>query len=157
MTDNDRTIRYEYDPEADVLDIYFAENRRAWTIELTDNILLGIDKATRQPISLTLLDFTVLTKPAGAGPQSFPLTGLGSLPSQEKELVVRVLTTPPVSDFLDVSSVVLPATLPLPITHLYPLPLAELSQSHRGIFYPLATRASAQGLAFTVLRERPET
>jgi hypothetical protein len=69
-----------------------------------------------------------------------------------KELVVRVLTTPPVSDFLDVSSVVLPATLPLPITHLEPLPLAELSRSRRGVFYPLPSAASA----LAVLREKPE-
>jgi hypothetical protein len=156
MSEDSPIIRYEYDAEADVLDIYFGENRRAWTIELTDNILLSIDKATQQPVTLTLLDLTALIRPAGAGPQSFPLTGLSDLPVQEKELVIRVLTTPPVSDFLDISSVVLPATLPLPVTHLEPLPLAELSRSRSGIFYPLPATTSAHGNVFAVLREKPK-
>lgn len=152
MSENDSLIRYEYDAEADVLDIFFGETRRAWTIELTDNIILGIDRTTQQPVSLTLLDFTVLTRPVGAGPRSFPLTGLVNLPTQERDLVARVLTTSPLSDFLDVSSMVLPATAPLPITHLEPLPLMDLSRSRRGIFYPQPVRDRA----FAVFREGPE-
>jgi uncharacterized protein YuzE len=34
----------DYDRESDVLDVYFGDKRRAWTIELTENITIGIDR-----------------------------------------------------------------------------------------------------------------
>jgi hypothetical protein len=119
------SIRYEYDEIGDVLDVYFGENRRAWTIELTENIMISIDRQTEEAVSLTLLDFTELIRPTPVGPRSFPLTGLDALPTDERDLVVKVLTTPPVSDLLDVSSVLSPPASPLPIMHLERRPIEE--------------------------------
>ena len=119
------SIRYEYDEIGDVLDVYFGENRRAWTIELTENIMISIDRQTEEAVSLTLLDFTELIRPTPVGPRSFPLTGLAALPADERDLVVKVLTTPPVRDLLDVSSVLSPLASPLPIMHLERRPIEE--------------------------------
>ena len=120
-----RSIHYEYDEIGDVLDTYFSENRRAWTIELTENIMISIDRQTEEAVSLTLLDFTELIRPTPVGPQSFPLTGLDAIPADERDLVIKVLTTPPVSDLLDVSSVLSPPASPLPIMHLERRPIEE--------------------------------
>ena len=119
------SIHYEYDEIGDVLDIYFGENRRAWTIELTENIMISIDRQTEEAVSLTLLDFTELIRPTPVGPQSFPLTGLDDIPADERDLVIKVLTTPPVSDLLDVSSVLSPPASLLPIMHLERRPIEE--------------------------------
>ena len=119
------SIHYEYDEIGDVLDVYFGENRRAWTIELTENIMISIDRQTEEAVSLTLLDFTELIRPTPVGLRSFPLTGLDTLPADERDLVIKVLTTPPVSDLLDVSSVLSPPASLLPIMHLERRPIEE--------------------------------
>ena len=41
---NPMTEHYEYDEASDTLDVYFDEKRPAWTIELTDNILISVDR-----------------------------------------------------------------------------------------------------------------
>ncbi len=123
---NEKTsIHYEYDKVGDVLDIYFGENRKAWTIELTDNVMISIDRHTRKAVRLTLLDFTELARPAPVGPRSFPLTGLDALPPDERDLVIKVLTRPPVSDLLDVSSVWSPSAPLLSLVHLERRPVEE--------------------------------
>lgn len=99
------TEYYEYDKASDLLDVYFVEKRAAWTIELTDHILLSLDRETQQVVSLSFLDCTELIRSTPLGPRSFPLTGLADLPHLERELVMRALTTPPVNRWLDVSVV----------------------------------------------------
>jgi hypothetical protein len=87
----------EYDEEGDVLDVYFVEERRpAWTIELTPNIMIRIDRNSRQPVGLTFLDYSELANPTPWGPRSFPITGLADLPLTERELVFAVLNSPPI-------------------------------------------------------------
>lgn len=112
------TERYEYDEEADVLDVYFEEPRPVWTIELTPNILISIDRSARSAVRLTLLDYSELIRPTEWGPRSFPLTGVAQLPEQEKRLVLSLLHAPPVSRWLDVSSVQLMPDSPFAVTHL---------------------------------------
>ena len=119
--------QYEYDAEGDVLDVYFSERRPAWTIELTDHIMLSIDRQTGQAVALSFLDFTELIRPTPLGPRSFPLTGLADLPLVERDLVVKVLLTPPVKAWLDVSTVQTLPDSPFAITHLEALPPAVLS------------------------------
>ena len=109
---------YEYDPEGDVLEVYFGEKRKAWTIELTDNISISIDRETRRAVGLSLLDFTELIKRTPLGPRSFPLTGLADLPLAERDLVIQVLTTLPVNTWLDVSAVQTLPDSPFVVTHL---------------------------------------
>jgi len=109
---------YAYDSESDVLEVYFGEKRPAWTIELTDNILISIDRESRQAVSLTLLDFTELIRPTSLGPRSFPLAGLADLPLAERDLVIQILTTPPVNAWLDISAVQELPDSPFAVTHL---------------------------------------
>lgn len=113
-------VRFEYDAEGDVLDIYFSENRRAWTIELTANINLSIDRQSKTVVGLTFLDYTELARPTELGPRSFPLTGLAEMPHAERELVMRVLTQAPLNDWLDVSVVQDLPDSPFVVMHLQP-------------------------------------
>jgi hypothetical protein len=110
--------RFDYDRESDVLDVYFGDKRRAWTIELTENITIGIDRQAETAVSLTFLDFSRLARPTASGPRSFPITGLAELPDRERELVLRLITSPPVSRWLDVSTVETLPDSPFAVAHL---------------------------------------
>ncbi len=107
--------QYEYDEQGDVLDVYFGEKRPAWTIELTGNIMVSIDRQTGQVVALSFLDFTELIRPTPLGARSFPLTGLTDLPLVERNLVLKALITPPLT-----SGWMSPQCRPCPIR---PLPL----------------------------------
>ncbi len=121
------TEYYEYDEEGDVLDVYFGEKRPAWTIELTDHIMLSLDRQTGQVVALSFLDFTELIHPTPLGPRSFLLTGLADLPLTERDAVIKALTTPPVNTWLDVSAVESLPDSPFAVTHLQTPPLQVLS------------------------------
>ncbi len=110
----------EYDKESDLLDVYFGEKRAAWTIELTDHIVLSLDREAGQVVSLSFLDFTELSRPTPLGLRSFPLTELADLPHLERELVMHSLTTPPVNRWLDVSVVQTMPDSPFIVTHIEP-------------------------------------
>jgi hypothetical protein len=116
---------YEYDPEGDVLDVYFDEKRPAWTIELTPNILISIDRTAQRAIRLTLMDYAELIRPTDWGVRSFPITGLADLPLLERDLVLTVVNTSPVNRWLDISAVQMLPDSPFAVTHLAP-PLHEL-------------------------------
>ena len=111
---------YEYDRESDLLEVYFGEKRPAWTIELTDHIMLGLDRTTGHAVSLSLLDYTELSRPTPYGVKSFPLTGLADLPNAERDLVMSALISPPVNKWLDVSVVQTMPDSPFIITHIEP-------------------------------------
>lgn len=112
------TERLDYDRESDVLEVYFEERRRVWSIELTENIVIGIDREREQAVALTLLDFSQLASTTTYGPRSFPVTGLAELPGLERELVLRVITSEPVSRWLDVSTVENLPDSPFCVAHL---------------------------------------
>lgn len=109
---------YEYDEEGDVLDVYFGEKEKAWTIELTEHIMISINRQRRHVVALSFLDFTELIRPTPLGPRSFPLTGLANLPISERDLVVELITTPPINKWLDISTVQTLPDSPFSITHL---------------------------------------
>jgi len=48
---------YKYDEESDTLSVVFVPAAIATGIELTDHILLRINKTARQIVSITLLDY----------------------------------------------------------------------------------------------------
>jgi len=120
----DRTVpeegaeRFDYDREGDVLDVYFGDKRRAWTIELTENITVGIDRQAETVLSLSFLDFSRLARPTASGPRSFPITGLAEIPDRERELVLRLITSLPVTRWLDVSTVETLPDSPFAVAHL---------------------------------------
>jgi hypothetical protein len=101
--ENGETILLVYDENEDILDIFFIENEPATGIELTDYILLRLNKKARRAVSLTLLHFSILTERTEYGPRSYPLDKLEDLPEDLRELVIRVITSEPVNKFLKVS------------------------------------------------------
>ena len=94
-------MKFDYDKISDVLDIYFDEKRPAWTIELTPNIMLSIDRQRRQTVSLTLMDYSQMIRPTVWGARSFPITGLADMPQAERDLVLDLLTSQPLAHLLE--------------------------------------------------------
>lgn len=101
LTAEDGTlVRLVYDEEADILEIFFGANEPATGVELTDHIVLRVNRETRRAVSLLLLNFSILTERTEYGPRSFPLDKLNDLPEDLQELVLRLITSLPVSQFL---------------------------------------------------------
>ena len=84
--------------------------------------MISIDRSARQSVQLTLIDYSVLTRSTTSGPHSFPITGLADLPTDQRQLVLAILTSSPVNRWLDISTVQLLPDSPLPVTHLEPPP-----------------------------------
>jgi hypothetical protein len=93
-----------YESQSDELNVYFGENRKATGIQLADHILLRLDRAEGEAVGLTFIDFSLLIRPTIYGPPSFRLDGLDDLPDDLREMVLQVITTPPVSYFLKVGA-----------------------------------------------------
>jgi hypothetical protein len=108
-----------YETESDELNIYFGENRTATGLQLSDHILLRLDRAEGKAVSLTFMDFSLLTRPTRYGPPSFRLDGLESLPNDLREVALRIITSSPVNYFLKAGAFY--ASLqqpPVPITYI---------------------------------------
>lgn len=116
------TVRY--DEESDSLHISFSPGENATGIELTDHILLRINKVERRAIGLTILDYSLLAQSTEVGLRSFPLNGLAQLSTELRELVLDIVRRPPVSDFLTLSAYTPSASEMIPITSIRPLPSA---------------------------------
>ena len=50
-------VRFVYDQQADILELFFGANEPATGVELTDHILLRFNRGARRAVSLTLLHF----------------------------------------------------------------------------------------------------
>lgn len=101
---NEETI-FSYDQEADVLYISFTPIQAATSaVELNENILLRFNRAERRAVGLTLNDFSVLSQLTALGPRSFPLKGLQELEPDWQDLVIELITKPPVNEILRVSA-----------------------------------------------------
>ncbi|MEZ4861473.1 MAG: DUF2283 domain-containing protein [Caldilineaceae bacterium] len=96
-------VRLVYDEEADILEIFFGENSPATGIELTSQIILRLDRKTKRALSLTLRHFSILAEQTEYGPRSFPLDKLDKLPTDLRELLLQIITSLPVSQFLRLS------------------------------------------------------
>lgn len=122
-----QTPKYSYDKEADVLYISFAPGEEPTAaVELNENIVLRFNRAEKRAIGLTLMDFSVLVQLTELGPRSFPLTGLRDLEPEWQEVVIEIITAPPVNQFLKVSSYTPSPAETVPITSIAkpPIPLA---------------------------------
>jgi uncharacterized protein YuzE len=118
---------YTYDKETDVLYISFSPGEKATSaVELNDNILLRFNRAEQRAIGLTLMDFSVLVQLTNLGPRSFPLSGLQELEPEWQEMVIDIITSPPVSQILKVSVYTpsLTETVPIALVEKMPIPLA---------------------------------
>lgn len=125
--ENGETIHLVHDETEDMLDIFFGENESATGIELTDHILLRLNKTTGRAVSLTLLHLAILTEQTEYGPRSFPLDKLKELPEDLRELVFRAITTAPVNRFLKISFFQESPTKRVPLTYVEPYSFASVA------------------------------
>ena len=115
---------FNYDEVSDTLYVSFAPGEHATGIELNDHILLRVSKKDRRAIGLTFLDYSILAQRTDVGPRSFPLTGIGELSEELRDMVLDILQRPPVSDILSLSSYTPSITETIPITWLQPAALS---------------------------------
>jgi hypothetical protein len=119
LTANDGTpVRFAYDQEADIMEIFFGENEPATGVELTDYIVLRLNQQTRRAISLMLLHFSILTERTEYGPRSYPLNKLDEIPEDLRELVLHLVISMPVSQFLKLSHFQASSTKQIPFTYV---------------------------------------
>lgn len=119
---------YSYDKEADVLYISFSPGEKATSaVELNDNILLRFNRAEQRAIGITLMDFSVLIQLTNLGPRSFPLNGLQDLEPDWQEMVINIITKPPVNQILKVSVYTpsLTESVPIALVEKMPIPVAN--------------------------------
>ena len=108
---------YNYNQEMDIMYISFSPGERATTaVELNDNVLLRLNRDERRAVGLTLMDFSVLAQSTKFGPRYFPLAGLADLEEEWQEMVMEIITRPPVSLVLKVSAYALSPLETIPIT-----------------------------------------
>ena len=130
MTASDGTpVRLVYDQEADILEIFFGKNEPATGIELTDHIVLRLNKQTQRAISLMLLHFSILTEHTEYGPRSYPLSKLDDVPAELRELALHLLTSMPVNQFLKLSHFQASPNRRIPFTYVESQPITTLSQT----------------------------
>ena len=112
-------IKVNYDRDADVLYVSFAQSQHVTGIELTDNILLRVDtgKTSGKPpyaVGLTFVNFARMMATYRDQPLTISLEQLRNLPSNLCSAVLTVLTTSPISDFLATELAIVPRVPPLP-------------------------------------------
>ena len=109
---------FKYDEVGDTLYITFVPGKKATGIALNDQLLLRIDKLTRQAVGVTIFDYSYLAQPTEMGVRSLPLTGLAELSDDLRELALEILRKPPVSEILLISTYSPSVTETIPITLL---------------------------------------
>ena len=124
ITANDGTpVRLAYDQEADILEIFFGKNEASTGVELTDHIVLRLNQQTKRVVSLILLHVSILTEQTEYGPRSYPVDKLDQIPQHLRDLVVRLITSMPVSQFLKLSHFQASPTKQIPFTYVEAQPL----------------------------------
>ncbi|MCB0209373.1 MAG: hypothetical protein KDJ52_08590, partial [Anaerolineae bacterium] len=75
----------------------------------------------------SLMDFSVLIQLTNLGPRSFPLHGLQELEPDWQEMVVNIITKPPVNQILKVSVYTpsLTESVPIALVEKMPIPVAN--------------------------------
>ena len=109
---------FKYDESGDTLYITFVPGKKATGIALNDQLLLRVDKATRQAVGITIFDYSYLAHPTAIGVRSLPLTGLTELSTELRELALEILQKPPVNALLFLSAYSPSVTETIPITLL---------------------------------------
>lgn len=104
ITETGQCVELEYDQDGDMLEIFFQKGPATSAIELADPIILRFDRETGMAVSLSILTFSKVVEKTELGPRSFRLSGLDLLPTTMRQLVSKIITSPPVSTFLKVST-----------------------------------------------------
>ncbi len=119
LTAQDGTsVRFVYDQETDILEVFFGANEPATGVELTDHILLRLNRTLRRAVSLTLMHFSILAERTEYGPRSYPLDKLLAVPEDLREQVLHIITSMPVSQFLRLSYFQASPTERVPFTYV---------------------------------------
>ncbi|HEY9853102.1 MAG TPA: hypothetical protein V6D28_26765 [Leptolyngbyaceae cyanobacterium] len=114
----------KYDEISDTLTICFEPGVQATGIELTEHILLRINKSQRKAISINIFEYSVLTQKTEIGNRSFPITGLGKLSSEMREIVFDILRQEPVCKYLHISAYTLSILETIPIVSVQSIPVS---------------------------------
>lgn len=109
---------FKYDEVGDTLYITFVPGKKATGLALNDQLLLRVDKLTRQAVGVTIFDYSYLAQPTEMGVRSLPLTGLAELSDELRELALEILRKPPVNEILLISTYSPSVTEMIPITLL---------------------------------------
>jgi hypothetical protein len=96
--------QYNYDEKSDTLSITFPPTEKATGIELTDHIIIHINKVARRIVRLTLLDYSLLVQQTEFGPRTFPMTGLTESTEEMRDLLFDILRQQPVSAVLRITA-----------------------------------------------------
>ncbi|MBM4466914.1 MAG: DUF2283 domain-containing protein [Chloroflexi bacterium] len=118
FTKDGQRIHLAYEEVGDILEIVFDDVEATCAVELTDNIVLRFHREQGRAAGLTILDFSILTSPTELGVRSFALTGLDDLPEELRETVARIITTPPVNQFLKVTTFYASPADRVPLTYV---------------------------------------
>lgn len=112
---------YNYDETSDTLYISFTPGEQATGIELTDHILLRLNKHERRAVGITLFDYSLLAQTTDIGQKNFPLTGLDDLSQETRAIVIDMLKQPPINEILTISAYTPSINEQIPIISLHPL------------------------------------
>jgi Protein of unknown function (DUF2283) len=96
--------RYTYDEESDTLSINFVPTEKATGIELTDHIILHVNKDAQRLVRITLLDYSLLVQQTSFGPRTFPLTGLAELSEENRDFILDLLQNRTVKEILHIAA-----------------------------------------------------
>jgi hypothetical protein len=94
---------YDYHQDADILEVFFADEVATAAVHLTPEILLHFRAEDDQAVSLIFNNFSHLARQAEYGPPAFPLA-VERWPEPLRAGVWRILTRPPVNEWLAVST-----------------------------------------------------
>jgi len=122
-SENGETIRLAYEQETDILEIFFGENEAATGIELTNQILLRINRQSIRAVSLTIRHFSILAEQTEYGPRSYRLDNLEAMPEEPREMVLSLLTSAPVNQFLKLTHFQNAPNERIPFTYVESRPL----------------------------------
>lgn len=117
----------KYDEASDTLTVCFESGSKATGVELTEHILLRINKQQRSCVSIVFFEYSVLAQKTEMGTRSFPISDLSQITNDFKEMVFEILLTPPVSDFLKLSAYTVSLAETIPIVSIQPIPV-EITQ-----------------------------
>lgn len=92
------------DEEGDILYISFIKGRKATGVTINENILLRFDPQTKEAVGLTLIDFSTMLPTDGNPTPTLSLKRLNELPDKLRAIVWDIITRPPVSIYLALST-----------------------------------------------------
>ena len=94
---------HDYHRDADILEVFFADEEATASVRLTSDITLHFRAEDGKAVSLIFNGFSHLARSDEYGPRAFRLE-IERWPEPLRAVVWRILASPPVSDWLAVSS-----------------------------------------------------